>query len=143
MATTETKDTRATPLPSVEGLTLETDKGITTISDDVVAKIAGHECRENAAVANLGTQFRRLVGRVRPGQESLAQGVNVEVGRKEAAIDLVIVVRPGVSIPGLAQEIRESVIASVESATGLVVVEVNIEVDDIAFEEEAAESRVA
>ncbi|MCA1705972.1 MAG: Asp23/Gls24 family envelope stress response protein [Actinobacteria bacterium] len=142
MAVTETKDTKATALPSAGGLTLQTDKGITTIADDVVAKIAGHACREHEAVSNLGTQFRRLVGRVKRGEGSLAQGVNVEVGRKEAAIDLVVVVRHGFSIPSLAQEIRESVIAAVESATGLVVVEVNIEVDDIVFEE-PAQSRVA
>ncbi len=145
---TETKDTKATKasttptLPSVGGLTLETDRGVTTIADDVVAKIAGHTCREHPAVANLGTQFRRLVGRAKPGQESLAQGVNVEVGRKEAAIDLVVVVQHGFSIPSLAQEIRDGVIAAVESATGLAVVEVNIEVDDVVFEE-AAERRVA
>ncbi len=119
------------------GLTLETDKGLTTISDDVVAKLAGHACREVDGVASMGTSFRRLMGRVSPGEESLTQGVNVEVGKKEAAIDVVILVRYGFAIPTLAQEVRENVIAVVESGTGLIVKEVNIEVDDLQFEEDA------
>jgi uncharacterized alkaline shock family protein YloU len=120
---------------SVAGLTLETERGITTIADDVVAKLAGHACREIEGVASMGTAFRRLLGRARPG-ESLAQGVNVEVGKKEAAIDLVINVRYGYPIPALAQSVRENVIARIEADTGLIVKEVNIEVDDLVFEEE-------
>ena len=119
------------------GLTLETEKGITTVADAVVAKLAGHACREVDGVASMGSTFRRLLGRVRPRDESLTQGVNVEVGKKEAAIDVVIVVEYGTSIPSLAQQVRENVIATIESATGLIVKEVNIEVDDIRFEEEA------
>ena len=86
----------------------------------------------------MGAAFRRLLSRVRLGDEPLAQGVNVEVGKREAAIDVVIVVRYGHSIPTLAREVRENVIARVEAITGLVVKEVNIEVDDLRFEEETS-----
>ncbi len=130
--TTTTK--RATP---DTGLTLETERGITTIADGVVAKLAGHACREIEGVAGMGATFRRLLGRVKPGEESLSQGVNVEVGKREAAVDVVILVRYGFSIPALAQEVRENVIARVESGTGLIVKEVNIEVDDLEFEEDS------
>lgn len=145
MSMTETQNKtreRARSAQDLGGLTLETDRGITTISDDVVSKVAGYACREIEGVANLGSQFRRLLGRVKPGSDSLTQGVNVEVGTKEAAIDLVMVVHFGYPIPDLAQTVRENVIAKVESATGLSVVEVNLEVDDVVFEE-AEESRVA
>jgi uncharacterized alkaline shock family protein YloU len=120
----------------IEGLTLETERGITTIADDVVAKVAGHACRAADGVDSLGTQFRRLMGRVRPGKENLNQGVNVEVGRKEAAIDVVLVVRYGYPIPDLSQQVRDRVIGEVEDSTGLEVVEVNIEIDDIVFEDQ-------
>jgi uncharacterized alkaline shock family protein YloU len=120
---------------AIEGLTLETERGITTIANTVVAKLAGQACREVEGVAAMGTTFRRLLGRVRPG-EALAQGVNVEVGKKEAAVDLVIIALYGYSIPALAQDVRENVIARVESGTGLVVKEVNIEVDDLQFPED-------
>lgn len=116
--------------PGIEGMVLQTERGITTISDDVVAKIAGIAVREVDGVHELGSQFRRLVGKVRPG-EQLTQGVNVEVGKREAAIDLVMVVEYGFSIPVLAQEVRDNVITRIESMTGLIVKEVNIEVDNL------------
>jgi uncharacterized alkaline shock family protein YloU len=133
--TAKTKETET-------GLTLSTDRGITTISDEVVAKLAGHAAREIEGVAGMGATFRRLIGRVKPGQESLTQGVNVEVGKKEAAIDMVLLVRYGYPIPSLAQEVRENVIARIETDTGLIVKEVNIEVDDLQFEEDKTQSRV-
>jgi uncharacterized alkaline shock family protein YloU len=124
-----------------EGLTLMTDKGLTTVADDVVAKLAGHACREVEGVAKMGNSFRRLIGRARLN-ESLAQGVNVEVGKRECAIDLVIVVRYGQSIPELAAEVRANVISRIESATGLLVKEVNLEIDDVEFAEDVTSARV-
>ena len=144
MATTDTAvDTAAKTAQFADhGFTLITDHGITTIADGVVAKLAGHTCQDIEGVASMGHTFRRLIGRITPGKESLTQGVNVEVGTKEAAIDLVIVARYGYSIPVLAQQVRESVIAAVEAGTGLIVKEVNIEVDDLAIEEAPTGSRV-
>ena len=133
-------DTRTAAVET--GLTLETERGITTIADDVVAKLAGHACREVEGVASMGKSFRRLLGRVRPGEEALSQGVNVEVGKKEAAVDVVIVVRYGYAIPSLAQEVRDNVIARIEAGTGMTVKEVNIEVNDLEFEEEPPARRV-
>lgn len=124
-----------------EGLLLQSDRGFTSVADDVVAKLAGHACREVEGVVGMGNSFRRLLGRVR-GDNSLSQGVHVEVGKREAAVDIVIIVGYGYSIPELANAVRDNVIARIESATGLVVKEVNIEVDDLMFEEEAVGSRV-
>jgi uncharacterized alkaline shock family protein YloU len=127
-----------------EGFILQTDRGITTVADAVVAKMAGIAAREVEGVHELGKSFRRLVGRVRSG-DSLTQGVNVEVGKKEAAIDLVIVMDYGYSIPIVAQALRDNVISKVETGTGLIVKEVNIEVDDLFIQSEegpAAGSRV-
>lgn len=126
--------------PPESGLELQTARGVTHIADEVVAKLAGHACREISGVAGMGATFRRLLGRVRLGEEPLSQGVHVEVGKKETAIDVVIVVQYGYSIPTLAKEVRDNVIARVESATGLVVKEVNIEVDDLKFDEESEPS---
>ncbi len=124
------------------GLTLVTERGITAIANEVVAKLAGHACREVEGVASMGKSFRRLLGRVTPGEQSMTQGVNVEVGKKEAAVDVVIVVQHGYPIPTLAQTVRENVIAQIEASTGLIVKEVNIEVDDLQFEEDTSAARV-
>ena len=142
MATATTTDGPKT-MTTDTGLTLVTEHGVTTISDDVVAKLAGQATREIEGIASMGKAFRRLLSRVTPGQEALTQGVQVEVGKKECAIDIVVMVRYDYPIPTLAQEVRETVSARVENGTGLIVKEVNIEVDDIVFDDESpVESRV-
>jgi uncharacterized alkaline shock family protein YloU len=57
--------------------------------------------------------------------------VGVEVGETEAAVDLDIVVEYGVSIPDLARSIQRNVKQAVQRMTGLDVVEVNVNVDDL------------
>ena len=115
---------------------LVTDMGRTSIADSVVRKIAGIAAREVSGVHELGTGGTRAFGSLRqriPGSAgpNAAQGVAVEVGERQAAIDLDVVVEYGVSIVDLSHAIRRNVIASVERMTGLEVTEVNIAVDDI------------
>ncbi len=115
---------------------LATEHGKTTIADSVVQKIVGMAAREVEGVYELGSGPARAVGAIRErvpgsGGPSRAQGVSVEVGEKQAAVDLDVVVEYGVSIADLAQGVRDNVITSVERMTGLEVPEVNINVDDI------------
>lgn len=114
---------------------LESTQGKTAIADTVVSKIAGIATRDVSGVYNLGGGAARTVGAIReriPGSRTNAsQGVSVEVGERQAAIDIDVVAEYGVSISDLASGIRSNVINSVERMTGLEVVEVNISVNDI------------
>jgi uncharacterized alkaline shock family protein YloU len=109
--------------------------GSTSIADVVVQKIAGLATREISGVHALGGGAARAFGAIReriPGASSSAgQGVSVEVGEKQAAVDLQILVEYGVPIADLASAVRRNVITSVERMTGLEVVEVNINVTDV------------
>jgi uncharacterized alkaline shock family protein YloU len=112
------------------------DGGMVNIDQGVVQKIAGIACREISGVHAMGASTSRAFGAVReriPGSSgpNIAQGVGVEVGEKEAAIDLDIVVEYGVSIPDLARSIQRNVKQAVERMTGLEAVEVNVSVDDL------------
>ncbi|MGH3426287.1 MAG: Asp23/Gls24 family envelope stress response protein [Mycobacteriales bacterium] len=112
------------------------EKGRTTIADVVVAKIAGMAAREIPGIYELGGGAARAFRAIRErvpgaGKASVAQGVSVEVGERQAAVDLVLVVEYGISIADVAQAARENVIDAVERMTGLEVVEVNISIDDI------------
>jgi uncharacterized alkaline shock family protein YloU len=112
------------------------DGGKVTVAQGVVQKIAGIACREISGVHAMGVSTSRAFGAVReriPGSSgpNVAQGVGVEVGEKEAAIDLDIVVEYGVSIADLGRSIQRNVKQAVERMTGLEVVEVNINVDDL------------
>lgn len=114
---------------------LVTSKGATTIADTVVQKIAGLATREVSGVHELGNGAARAFGAIReriPGATASAgQGVSVEVGETQAAVDLQIVVEYGVSITDLSRAIRRNVITGIEQMTGLEVVEVNINVSDV------------
>ncbi|MCX5334303.1 MULTISPECIES: Asp23/Gls24 family envelope stress response protein [unclassified Streptomyces] len=115
-------------------------RGRTTIADGVVEKIAGIAAREVPGIHALGGGFTRTMGAVRDrvpgGHASAGRGVKVEVGEKQTAIDLQVVVEYGISIADVASEVRENVIAAVERMTGLEVVEVNIAVDDVHLADE-------
>jgi uncharacterized alkaline shock family protein YloU len=117
-----------------------------------VQKIAGKACREVAGVHAMGTSGSRAFGAIReriPGSTgpSFGQGVGVEVGEAEAAIDLDIVVEYGVGIVELGRSIQRNVKQAVERMTGLRVVEVNIAVADVYLPDDsdqpAAPSRVS
>ena len=78
--------------------------------------------------------------------DRLNQGVSVEVGTREAAVDLTVVVEYGESIPQVTQAIRDNVVKRISGITGLSVTEVNINVTDLHFagddEGSSDESRV-
>jgi uncharacterized alkaline shock family protein YloU len=109
--------------------------GRTQIADGVVAKIAGMAAREIGGVHAMGGGTARAVGAVRDamtkGDSSVARGVAVEVGERQAAIDIDLVVEYGAAIQDLAGAVRRNVTSAVERMTGLEITEINIKVDDI------------
>ncbi len=115
---------------------LTSDRGTTSLGDAVVTKVASIAAREVPGVYELGGGTARAIGSVgqRVGLNTQrTQGVGVEVGEREAAIDLTLVIDYGESIPQVSQEVRDNVIKRVEGITGLSVKEVNIAVDDLYF----------
>lgn len=119
---------------------LQTAHGNTTIADSVVAKIAGMAAREIPGVHSMGSGTARALGAVRsriPGQSTQAsagQGVSVEVGETQAAVDLDLVTYYGQSIVQITDAVRANVINRIEGMTGLQVTEINITVDDLYVE---------
>ncbi|MFC3499693.1 Asp23/Gls24 family envelope stress response protein [Micromonospora krabiensis] len=115
---------------------LSNDDGKIMIAENVVQKVAGVACREVAGVHAMGDGGTRAFSAIReriPGSSgpNVSQGVGVEVGENEAAVDLDIIVEYGVSIADLGRNIQRNVKTAVERMTGLNVVEVNVSVDDV------------
>ncbi len=142
----------STPEGSASPDRLNTEDGKISVAQNVVQKIAGMACREISGVHRMGTSTGRAFGALReriPGSSgpNVAQGVGVEVGETQAAIDLDVVVEYGVSIADLGKSIQRNVKQSVERMTGLEVVEVNVNVDDVYLpsddEQQDAPSRVS
>ncbi len=118
---------------------LVTDRGRTTIADSVVSTIAGISVHAVEGIYSVGGGAGRAMSKVKdklPGTSTNpGAGIGVEVGETEAAIDLKVVVHYGYPIVALAEEVRSTVIASVEELTGLAVTEVNINVTDVHLDE--------
>lgn len=116
------------------------ERGRTALAVGVVEKIAGMAAREVSGIHALGSGLARTFGamrdRVPGGKSSIGRGIKAEVGEKQTAIDIALVVEYGVVIPELARQVRENIIAAVERMTGLEVVEVNIAVNDVHLPDE-------
>jgi len=109
--------------------------GAIKITDEVVAIIAGIAATEVPGVTSMSGGIAGGIAEAL-GRKNLAKGVKVEVGEKEAAIDLFIIVDYGYRIPEVAWTIQEKVKQAVEEMTGLNVVEVNIHIQGVNIERE-------
>lgn len=122
--------------------------GKTTIVDPVIAKIAGIAAREVPGVFALGGGAARAIGAIRGviGGTDLSQGIKVEVGETQVAVDINIVVEYPQPLQYVADGVRAAVAAAIEQLVGMEVTEINVTVSDvhIAGEEPTeAETRVA
>jgi uncharacterized alkaline shock family protein YloU len=100
------------------------------VSEEVVAIIASTAASEVEGVAGMSGGFAgELVEML--GRKNLSKGVKVEVGEKEAAIDLYLVVDYGFRIPEVSWGVQEKVKKDVEEMTGLDVIEVNVHVQGV------------
>ena len=110
----------------------EASLGKIRIADEVVSIIAGLAATEVKGVAAMSGG---VVGGIaeRLGRKNLSKGVKVEVGEKETAIDVYIIVEFGIRIPDVALKIQENVEKSVQDLTGLKVVETNIHVQGVYY----------
>ncbi|MEC5184736.1 putative alkaline shock family protein YloU [Cryobacterium sp. MP_3.1] len=107
--------------------------GKTTIADGVVSKVAGIAAREVPGVFALGGGGARALGAIRGavGQDDMTQGVKVEVGETQAAVDVTIVVEYPAPIQEVSDAVRSQVTTAITRLVGLEVVEVNILVTDV------------
>ena len=113
----------------------KTELGKVQIAPEVLEVIAGMAAAEVEGVASMSGGF---VGDIaeRLGRKNIARGVRVEVGSREAAVDVSIIVKYGYRIPDVARSIQDSVRNAIESMTGLSVVEVNVHIVDVELKAE-------
>lgn len=113
----------------------KTKVGTIRIADEVVGIIAGLAASETEGIAGMSGG---VVGGIAEllGRKNLSKGVKVEVGEKEAAIDLFVAVDFGSQIGHVAKNVQKNVQNTVENMTGLKVVEVNVHVQGVVFQKE-------
>ncbi|WP_010252604.1 Asp23/Gls24 family envelope stress response protein [Acetivibrio cellulolyticus] len=109
--------------------------GNVKISEEVVAIIAGLAAMDVPGVAGMSGGIVGGIAEIL-GRKNLSKGVKVEVGEKEAAVDLYIIVEYGCRIPDVSWDIQEKVKNAVETMTGLEVIEINIHVQGVNIEKD-------
>jgi uncharacterized alkaline shock family protein YloU len=121
-----------------QGSPLKSEMGTTTVTNAVVSQIAGIAAQEveEAQMGSGGAVGGLLQSVTGSSGNNFSKGVTVEVGEEETAIDLVLTVAYGQSIPRVSDAVRRNVINRVESLTGLRVNEVNIQANDVQIPEE-------
>jgi len=108
-------------------------EGRTTIEDGVVAKIAGIAAREVSGVYALGGGAARVVGSIRDALNStdLTQGITVEVGEKQVAVDVTIVADYPAALQTVSDDVRSAIARAMHDLVGMDVAEVNVTVNDV------------
>ncbi|MGI5949630.1 Asp23/Gls24 family envelope stress response protein [Peptoniphilus sp.] len=106
-----------------------------TFEDSVIEKIAAIACNEVSGVLDMKGGFFSGISE-QFGGYSLTKGISAEVGEKEAALDVSIILEYGYSAPKVFEELKRNIAQSVGQMTGLKVVEVNVRVDDVMTKKE-------
>ncbi|MDI7246360.1 MAG: Asp23/Gls24 family envelope stress response protein [Bacillota bacterium] len=113
------------------GKDVSTELGQITISDEVIALVAGMAATEcyglvGMASRNIQDGIAELLG-----MDNLSRGVEVKLAGDEVSIDLYIIVEYGTKITEVAHNVIDKVRYVVESMTGLKVAKVNITVQGV------------
>ena len=127
MATATT--TTTSPAVTVD----QSSTGSTVIVDIVIAKVAGIATREVAGVFALGGGAARALGAIRDAINStdLTQGISVEVGETQVAVDITLVAEYPMPLQTVADNVRTAVYTAIENLVGMQVTEVNVTITDV------------
>ncbi|WP_308465194.1 Asp23/Gls24 family envelope stress response protein [Rathayibacter soli] len=117
----------------IVAVSTETTHGKTVINDGVVSKIVGIATRDVEGVHALGGGTARVIGAIRDAMNNtdLSQGVSVEVGETQVAVDISLVAEYPVALQKVADDVRASVITAISTLVGMEVAEVNITINDV------------
>ena len=102
-----------------------------TFDDKVVEKIIGIALDEIGGLLTVdGGFFSNIAGKL-VNTDNPTSGIDVEVGKKQVAVDLSIVAEYGKDITTIYNQIKEVIAREVKKMTGLDVIEVNVDVVDV------------
>lgn len=110
---------------------IENNNGIITISNDVIANIAGEAATRCYGV--VGMAVRSKVDGIASllKKDAMSKGIKVTVENDEIIVDVHVIVGYGINIKTTSESIIESVKYNVESVTGFAVKEVNVHVESV------------
>lgn len=111
-------------------------KGELTYDDKVIEKIVGIALEKVDGLLTVDGGFFSSIADKLVNNDDVTSGVDVEVGKKQVATDLNIVVEYGIDIANLYDKMKKLITEEVKKMTGLDVIEVNVNVTDIKTKEQ-------
>jgi len=121
------------PTPKTVLAATSVSTGKTVIDDGVIAKVAGIATRNVPGVYAVGGGVSRAIGAIRDAmnQTDRSQGVSVEVGEREVAVDITLVAEYPTPLQKVADDVRSAVYSAIEDIVGMDVAEVNVNINDV------------
>ena len=111
-------------------------KGELTYEDKVIQKIVGIALESVDGLLTVdGGFFSNIAGKL-VNTDDVTSGINVEVGKKQVAVDLDIIAEYGSDMTAIYDQIKEVVSTQVNKMTNLEVIEVNVNVADVKTREQ-------
>lgn len=110
---------------------IDTEYGKISITDDVMASIAGNAAVENYGIVGMVAKktsdgINQLLGR-----DNIRKGVQVSMEDGQVTIDLYVMIQYGVSINAVAENAIHNIAYQVQENTGFPVKAVNVHVEGI------------
>jgi uncharacterized alkaline shock family protein YloU len=112
---------------------VDSEGGRIIFADEVVATIAALAVSDVEGVSAMSGGMVEGITEML-GKKNLTKGVKVEVGQEEAAIDVSVNIKYGFKIKEVCENIQKAVKSAIETMTGLRVVEINVFVQGVVFE---------
>lgn len=110
--------------------------GELTYEDKVIKKIIGIALQDIQGLLTVDGGFFSNIAEKLVNTDNVTSGINAEVGKKQVAVDLNVVVEYGRDIQGIYDQIKKVIINEVNKMTHLDVIEINVNVVDIKSKEE-------
>ncbi len=104
-------------------------QGEVTVSDLVIAKLAGQAARTTYGVVGMHRSPMRTLARA--FRDSLTDGVEVDVDSGQARVALHVVMERGINLAQVTANLQEQVRYQVEHYGGMPVSEVSVSVEDL------------
>ena len=104
--------------------------GELTYEDKVIQKIIGYALKDVDGLLTLDGGFFSNMAEKLVNTDNVTAGINTEVGKKQVAVDLDVIVEYGKDIEDIYNQIKELISTEVNNMTHLDVIEVNVNVAD-------------
>lgn len=118
--------------------------GTVCFASDVLATIAGLALTEIEGITNnagfSALLAEKLSRKAQNNIKNLTRGIKVDVNGKDVSVTVTATLEYGYSVPDVSREIQEGIKKTIETMTGMNVVNVDVHVTSLSFEKEKSEN---